>query len=142
MMETNFSTNASFQVVETDFQASTNHKPFFCLVETYFYNESFIPAIGEGFSLYWKSPTLLVSSFLLAKTVTDMSGNHFLKTDPILAGGNLFLPLPQIFFKTFFIPASGNTFFTYNFFPASGSHCLYYRKASPFFSSIFRHSCY
>ena len=35
--------------METDFLASTNHKLFFRLVETYFFNESFIPAIGEGF---------------------------------------------------------------------------------------------
>ena len=91
-METifDFFVNASFQVVETDILASTNHKLFFRLVVTYFFNESFIPAIGEGFALYWKLSTILESSFLLAKTVTDMSGNHFLKTDIVLASGNSF----------------------------------------------------
>ena len=74
--------------------------------------------------------------FLLVKT-------HF------LASGNHFLPLPQIFFKKFFIPASGITFFspeekvdrksiflqkkkyffTQNFFPASGKYYLDYREA-------------
>ena len=53
--------------------------------------------------------TLLDSSFLLAETVTDMSGNQFLKKDlilDILASGN------HIFFKEFFISASGNIFFS------------------------------
>ena len=65
-----------------------------------FFNESFIPSIREGFSLYWKPSTLLESSFLLAET--DMSGNHFLQTNLILtsgthfsASGNTFLTLPQ-----------------------------------------------
>ena len=60
------------------------------VVETHFFNESFIPAIGEGFSLYWKPSTLLESTFQPAKTATDMSGSHFLKTDLILASGNSF----------------------------------------------------
>ena len=81
--ETQFSTNASFRVLQTDFVASTNHKLFFCLVKNYF------PAIG-GFSLLWKPSTLLESSFLLTETVPDMSGNHFLKKDLILASGNSF----------------------------------------------------
>ena len=38
-----------------------------------FFNESFIPAIGEGFSFYWKPSILFDSFFLLAETVTDMS---------------------------------------------------------------------
>ena len=33
---------------------------------------------------------LLESSFLVGKTVTDMSGNYFLKTDLILASGSSF----------------------------------------------------
>ena len=56
----------------------------------YLFNESFIPLIGKRFSLCWKPSTLLESSFLLAKTVTDMSENHFLKTYLILASGNSF----------------------------------------------------
>ena len=72
------STNASLRVVETDFLASTNYSG------NVFFNESFIPAIGEGFSLYWEPSTLLESSFLLAETVTNISGNHFLKRDLIL----------------------------------------------------------
>ena len=60
-----------------------------------------------------------------------MRQNHFLKTNLIfatvktnfLASGNPFFPLPQIFFKKFFIPASQSKFsspeekvlfFTYN----------------------------
>ena len=70
--------------------ASANRKLFFRLVETHFFEESVIPTIGEGFSLYWKPSALLESSFLLAKTVTDMSGNRFLKTDLILTNGNSF----------------------------------------------------
>ena len=40
----------SLRVVVTDFVTSANDKLFFRLVETYFFNESLIPAIGEGFS--------------------------------------------------------------------------------------------
>ena len=87
---TYLSTNASFHRVEIDFQVSSNHNLFFCLVETYFFHEPFIPAIGEGFSVYWKPSTLLENSFLLVKTVPYMSGNHFLKKDLILVSGNLF----------------------------------------------------
>ena len=36
IVETYFSANASFRVVETDFLASTNHKLFFRLVKMYF----------------------------------------------------------------------------------------------------------
>ena len=56
-----------------------------------------------------------------------------------LASGNHFLPLSQIFFKEFFIPASGNTFFSLEekvlffllrtLFSASGNHYLNYREA-------------
>ena len=90
IVETYFLTNASFWVVETDFLASRNDRLFFRLVETYFFNESFIPAFGKRFCLYWKPSTLLESSFLLAKTVTDMNGNHFFKIDLILASENSF----------------------------------------------------
>ena len=112
---------------------------FFPSSENVFFNESFISAFGEGFSLQWKPSILLESSFPQAETVTDMTGSHFLKTDHILASGNHFLPLSQIFFKMFFIPASGKTFFSpeekvlfFNlktFFPTSGNHYLNYRKA-------------
>ena len=69
-----------------------------------------------------------------------MSGNHFLKTDLALAGGNHFLasgnhflPLSQIFFKKFFFPTTGTRFFMpeekYCFllrtlFTAGGNHYL------------------
>ena len=74
-------------VVETDFLASIKYKLFFLSGGNGFFNEYFIPTIGEAFSLYWKLSTLLESSFLLAKTVTNMSVNHFLKRDLILASG-------------------------------------------------------
>ena len=110
---TYFLTNASFRVVETDFLASTNHNFSFRLVEPYFFNESFIPAIQEGFCLYQNPSTLLEISFLLTKTVTDMSRSHFLKADLILTSENLFSSqwkpisfIPSVFFKKFFIQAS------------------------------------
>ena len=92
-----FSTNASFRVVEKDFLASKNHfslffqrllsaKAFFLFSGNVFLNESIIPAIGEGFFSLMETVTLLESFFLLAETV--MSGNQFLKTELILAGGN------------------------------------------------------
>ena len=68
-----------------------------------FLNESFILAIG--LPIQWKLSTLFESFFLVAKTITDMSGNHFLKTELILAIGNHFLPLSQTIFKELFIPA-------------------------------------
>ena len=59
-----------------------------------FFNEFFIPAIGEGFLLEKDFPFIgscqLETSFLLVKTVTDMSGNHFLNTDLICGSGNSF----------------------------------------------------
>ena len=63
-----------------DFLANTNDKLFFPSSGNIFFNESFIPAIREGFSLYCKPSTLLDSSFILAKTLTDMSGSHFLRS--------------------------------------------------------------
>ena len=88
-MGTYFSMNASFRVAEMDFLASTNHK-LFPYSGNVFFNKSFIPVTGKGFSLSWKPSTLLESSFLLGKTITDMSGNHVLKTKLILASGNSF----------------------------------------------------
>ena len=98
-METYLLTNASFRVVGTNFLASTNHllyffrdscrgKLFFLSSRNVFLNESFIPAIGEGFFSLMETVTLLESFFLLAETVTAMSGNQFIKTKLILAGGN------------------------------------------------------
>ena len=89
-VETYFSTNVLFWVVEMDFLDSTNHKLFLPSSGNVIFNESFIPAIGEGFSFQWKPSTLLETSFLLTNTITDMSGNYFLKTDLILASENLF----------------------------------------------------
>ena len=106
-METYFSTNDSFWVVETDFLASANHKLFFRLVETYFLINPLFELLEKDF-FYWKLSTLLESS-LLAETVTDISGNQI---DLILIGGIHFLPFSQIFFKKFFIPAIANAFFS------------------------------
>ena len=83
--------------METDFLASANHflyffmdlyrgKLFFLSSGNASLNESFIPAIGEGFFSLMKTVTLLESFFLLAETV--MGGNQFLKIEFILAGGN------------------------------------------------------
>ena len=77
--------------------ASANHflyifllpeKAFFLSSRNLFLNESFIPAIGERYFSLMKTVTLLESFFLLAETVTAMTGNQFLKTELILAGGN------------------------------------------------------
>ena len=98
-MKTYFSTNASFRVAETDFLASANHclyffrdacrgKLFFLPSGNVFLNESFIPAIGEGFFSLIETVAFIESFFLLAETVTAMSGNQFLKTELILVGGN------------------------------------------------------
>ena len=77
-METHFSTNALFRVVETDFLASANHKPFSCLMETHFLTNPLILVTGERFLSVLE--TVLESSFLLVETANDMCGNHFLKT--------------------------------------------------------------
>ena len=50
-------------------------------------NELFIPAIREGFFSLVEHVTLFERSFLLAKTDV-MSGDQFLNTELILAGGN------------------------------------------------------
>ena len=115
-VEKYFLMNASFWVVETDFLANTEtpagERFIFCLVETYF---SMNPSLGF-FSLM-DIVTLLESFFRLAETVTAMSGDQFLKTKRILAGGilasgNHFLSLSHIFFKESFIPISGDAFFS------------------------------
>ena len=106
-METYLTTNASTRVVETDFLANTNHKLFFRLVETYFLMNPSFQLLEKDFLFIGNR--LLQSSFLLAETVPNISGNQ---ADLILADGNHFLPFSQIFFKEFFIPASGNTFFS------------------------------
>ena len=60
IMKTYFSTNASFRLMKTNFLACTNHflyvfrhycrgKLFFLSSGNAFLNETFIPAIGEGF---------------------------------------------------------------------------------------------
>ena len=78
IVEKYFSTNASFRVVKRDFLASANHflyffqrllpeKAFFLSNGNEFLNESFIPAIGEGFSSLMETVTLLESFFLLAE---------------------------------------------------------------------------
>ena len=81
-MQTYFSTNPPFRVVETEFMAGTNHKRFFRLVEIHFLTNPSFHLLEKDF--FFIPSTLLESSLLLAKTVTDMSGNHFLKTDLIL----------------------------------------------------------
>ena len=94
-METYFSTNASFSLVETNFLACTNHflyffrdhcrgKLFFLSSANVFLNEPFIAAIGEGFFPLLEPITLFESFFLLSKTV--MSRDQFLNTELILAG--------------------------------------------------------
>ena len=87
-MQTYFSTNPPFRVVETEFMAGTNHKRFFRLVEIHFLTNPSFHLLEKDF--FFIPSTLLESSLLLAKTVTDMSGNHFLKTDLIFASGNSF----------------------------------------------------
>ena len=70
------------------FRDSFRRKVFFLPSGNLFLNESFIPAIGEGYFSLMKIVTLLESFFLLVETVISMSGNQFLKTELILAGGN------------------------------------------------------
>ena len=83
--------------------------------------------------------TLLKSSFLLTETTTDMNGNHILKTDLILASGNNFLPLSQMFLKESFILVNGNAFsapsppekkcfFIFRSFFHSGNHYVNYKE--------------
>ena len=83
--------------METNFLASANHFLYFfidsCRGKLLFLssgdvslNESIIPAVGEGFLSLMETVALLKSFLLLAETV--MSGNQFLKTELILAGGN------------------------------------------------------
>ena len=74
-----------------------------------------------------------------------MSGNHFLKTDIILASGNSFSSKQKPFssipsdifqevlhpgqWKHIFQSRKKSTVFSQNFFPASGNHYLNYREA-------------
>ena len=80
-----------------------------------FFNESFIPAIEERFFLVetvyytWEFfPPSRTCHWYELKPF--LKGRPYLVENDFLASRNHFLPLPQIFFKKFFIPASGNTF--------------------------------
>ena len=99
IIETYFSTNASFRLMETNFLACTNHfymflgttaveSFFFGLVETYFWMKLSYRLLEKDFSLV-EHVTLFERFFLLAKTDV-MSGDQFLNTKLILAGGNWF----------------------------------------------------
>ena len=61
---------------------------FFCLVETYFWMKPSFQLLEKDFSLV-EHVTLFERFFLLAKTDV-MSGDQFLNTELILAGGNWF----------------------------------------------------
>ena len=103
-----------FQRMPYFFQRLLLEEAFFLSSGKLFFNESFIPAIGEGFYSLMETINLLEKFFLRAESVTAMSGNQFLKTELILAdfvdGGNHFLLLSHTFFKEHFIPISGNAF--------------------------------
>ena len=113
IVETYFSTNASFRVMEMDFLASANHfsyffprlllrKAFFLSHGNVFLNESFIPAIGKGFFSPMETVTLLETFFLLVETV--MIGNQFLKIELILTGRNWFSGWRKSFSSIVFSP--------------------------------------
>ena len=68
------------------FQRLLPGKLFFLSSGNVFLNEFFIPAIGKGFFSLIETVALLESLFLPAEIA--MNGNRFLKTEPILAGGN------------------------------------------------------
>ena len=71
------------------FLPRANHKLFFRLMETYLLANPSFQLLKKDF-LFSGSHLLYLSFFLLAETVTDMSRNHFLNTDRILAGANSF----------------------------------------------------
>ena len=101
--------------------------------------------LQKHFPLYWRPSTLLDSSFLLARTVTDMSGNPFLRIDLIPAGGNSFSIQWNPFFSTvsdilqvvlylcqckhIFQSRRKSIAFYLEIFSASGNHYLNYREA-------------
>ena len=95
-METYFSANASFRLVETNFLACTNHflyvfrnycreKLFLLSSGNVFLNEPFIPAIGEEFFSLVEHVTLFER--FIAKTDV-ISGDQFLNAELIFASGN------------------------------------------------------
>ena len=88
IVQTYFLKDTSFWVVES-ILCLVETISFFSSIRNLFFEEFFIPAIREGYSVEWKPSTLLESSFLLGETVTDME-NHFLKRDLILASENSF----------------------------------------------------
>ena len=119
ILETYFSTNSSFRVVETDFLASTNHNFFPRLVETYFLTNPSFQLLEKDF---WRSVNHILYQRVLSyqpkpspiwvEIISQKRTLFLLVETHFLASENDFLPLPQIFFKKFFIPANGNTFFS------------------------------
>ena len=105
--------------METGFLASTNHKLFFRLVETFFLTNPSSELLQKDFLfsrnslLYLRVLSILPKPFLICMETISYRQTLFLLVDPqCLASGNHFFPLTQIFLKKFFIPASGNTFFS------------------------------
>ena len=115
--------------MEKVFLASTNHflyifsrllslKAFFGLVETYFWGNPSFRLLEKDFTSNENRP-LFENFFLLAKTVTDMSGNQFFNDRTYSCWWKtIFWKLETIYFhclrflKESLIPVSGNAFFS------------------------------
>ena len=79
-----------FLFVETIFYFFFQQKQFSRIVEAYFSTNSSFQLLEKDFLFSWNHLTSLESSFLPSETVTDVSENHFLKTDFIHANENSF----------------------------------------------------
>ena len=75
-METDFLANFS-ETFMAIFSETPAEKSLFSVYWKRFLNESFIPAIGEGYFSLMETVTLLESFLLLAETVYAMSGKQF-----------------------------------------------------------------
>ena len=80
------------------FETPASESFFFHLMETYFWNESYIPTIREGFSVYYELSTLLESFFVLLETVTDMNANQVFKDRSCSSWWKLILWLVETIF--------------------------------------------
>ena len=76
----------------------SNQRRIFSLVKTVFFTCEFFPT-SRNHNLYEWKPYFKSRPYSCLETHLLDSGNHF-------------LPLPQILFKEFLIPDSGNTFFS------------------------------
>ena len=97
-METYFSTNASFRVVETDFLAGKNHNPFFPCRGNVSYRVTSFLLLETIFNAFFKYISACESSFGVVETFFLTNLSFQLVESEFLFSGNSIIFYLQLFF--------------------------------------------